>query len=111
MEEQKKENQDPRPAPTQHDGNDATQIQATETKKERPEVIVVRNWREYLGESMLIVFSVLLALGLTEWFTKLHEEAQTRQILHQLREELIHNKEALKDQYQYHQKIMRRLDS
>lgn len=104
MEEQEKETQDPSPAPLQQDEEEAI-------KKERPEVIIVRNWREYLGESMLIVFSVILALALTEWFSKLHEEAQTRQVLRQLREELIHNKEALDDQYQYHQKIMRRLDS
>ena len=82
-----------------------------ETRKDRPEVIAVRNWREYLGESLLIIFSVALALALTEWFNKLHEESQTRQILHQLREELISNKEAEEDQRQYHLKIMRRLDS
>jgi hypothetical protein len=86
-------------------------IQPHISKKERQEVIMIRNWKEYLGESALIIFSVVLALGLTEWFTKLHEEGQTHQILKQLREELISNKEAEADQFQYHKKIMRKIDS
>jgi hypothetical protein len=36
---------------------------ATETHK--PHVYVLRDWKEYLGESALIIFSVLLALILT----------------------------------------------
>jgi len=35
-----------------------------------------------LKESLLIVFSVVLALFLTELFQKLHENKQTHEILH-----------------------------
>ncbi len=35
--------------------------------KSKPEVYVLRDWKEYLGESFLIMFSVLLALFLTEY--------------------------------------------
>src|SRR5579862_796983 len=78
---------------------------------ERPEVIVVRNWKEYLGESLLIVFSVALAIILTEIFTKIHEDRQTREILRQLRQELISNNEAEEIQYQYHLQVLRNIDS
>ena len=43
-------------------------------KKVRPEVITVRTWKDYLGESLLIVFSVLFALLLTEIFNNIHEK-------------------------------------
>jgi hypothetical protein len=78
---------------------------------ERPEVIVVRNWKEYLGESLLIVFSVALAIILTEVFTKIHEDRQTREIVHQLRQELVSNNEAEEIQYQYHLQVLHNIDS
>jgi hypothetical protein len=78
---------------------------------ERPEVIVVRNWKEYLGESLLIVFSVALAIILTEIFTKIHEDRQTREIVRQLRQELISNNEAERIQYQYHLQVLHNIDS
>jgi hypothetical protein len=111
MAEQEKANQGPSPAAAIVEENETSKPSSRKIKRERPEVVTVRSWREYLGESMLIVFSVVLALALTEWFTRLHEEAQTRQILHELRQELLNNKEAEEIQYHYHQKIMRRLDS
>ncbi len=80
-------------------------------KEERPEVIIIRNWKEYLGESLLIIFSVALAIILTEVFAKMHENQQTREVLHQLREELISNKEAEEIQYQYHLKVLKNIDS
>ncbi|MFI5187759.1 MAG: hypothetical protein ACHQF0_13595 [Chitinophagales bacterium] len=101
----------PQPKQEQNKKTDTEKNLTQKTKNERPEVLTVRNWKEYLGESLLIIFSVVLALGLTEWFTKLHEEKQTRQVLHQLRDELISNKEKEEDQYQYHNKILRRIDS
>src|SRR2546423_182791 len=113
MEEHKKEKPDPSATPEQKENEkkDTLEIQPQKTKKERPEVITVRNWKEYLGESLLIIFSVILALFLTEKFTKLHEERQTEQVLHQLRDELISNKQSEEDQYQYHRKIMKNIDS
>ncbi len=80
-------------------------------KDERPEVIIVRNWKEYLGESLLIVFSVALAIILTEVFTKIHENNQTREVLHQLRQELINNNESEEIQYKYHLMVLHNIDS
>jgi hypothetical protein len=84
----------------------------SETKhNNHPEVIAIRTWKEYLGESMLIIFSVVLAIILTEVINKIHENNQTHEVLHQLREEIIANKKAEEDQFQYHLKIMKRIDS
>jgi hypothetical protein len=80
-------------------------------KDDRPEVIIVRNWKEYLGESLLIIFSVALAIILTEVFTKIHENQQTREVLHQLRQELINNNESEEIQYKYHLMVMHNIDS
>src|SRR6476646_9890911 len=79
--------------------------------KELPEVSVVRNWKEYLGESLLIIFSVVLALGLTEVINNLNEKRKTNEVLHQLREELIANKKAEEEQYQYHLQVLKNIDS
>jgi hypothetical protein len=84
---------------------------SSEKKDDRPEVIIVRNWKEYLGESLLIVFSVALAIILTEVFTKIHEDKQTSEILHQLRQELINNNNAEEIQYQYHLQVLHNIDS
>src|SRR5439155_25333750 len=79
--------------------------------KELPEVSVVRNWKEYLGESLLIVFSVILALGLTEVINKINEGQRTKEVLHQLREELIINKKAEEEQYAYHLQVLKNINS
>jgi len=50
---------------------------------DKPEVYILRDWKEYLGESILIIFSVLLALILTEYFSNLHEKKETRELLDQ----------------------------
>ncbi len=86
-------------------------VPAKHVKKELPEVITVRNWKEYVGESLLIIFSVALALGLTEYFTNLHEKQQAKEILHQLKEELIRNKENEDTQYAYHLQVLQTIDS
>jgi len=80
-------------------------------KKHHPVVTVERGWKEYAGECILIVFSVILALGLTEYFTKLHEKRQAKEILHQLREELISNKKFAEEQYAYHLQVFKNIDS
>lgn len=80
-------------------------------KKELPEVVMVRNWKEYFGESLLIIFSVVLALILTEIFNKIHDDRQTREVLHQLRQELIDNKRLEEEQYNYHLQALRNIDS
>ncbi len=83
----------------------------TKTKKEPPEVSIVRNWKEYLGESLLIIFSVILALGLTEIINNINEARRTKEVLHQLREELIANKKAEQEQYAYHLQVLKNIDS
>src|SRR5258708_25447421 len=114
MEESKKEKQNlsaTQPQQKENEKKVTPAIQSQKIKKERIEVITIRNWKEYLGESLLIVFSVILALSLTEWFTKLHEERQTSQVLRQLRDELISNKKAEEEQYQYHLRVIKNIDS
>src|SRR4051812_7989916 len=86
-------------------------IITTHKKKELPEVSVVRNWKEYLGESLLIIFSVILALGLTEVINNINEERRIKEVLHQLREELIENKKAEEIQLAYHQQVLKNIDS
>ncbi len=58
-----------------------TEILKSTTHKHKPEVYVLRDWKEYLGESFLIIFSVLLALFLTEYITKQHEKNETHELL------------------------------
>jgi len=97
---------------TQQPAEEETPIRSVKKQKEKlPEVLTVRNWKEYLGESMLIIFSVLLALIFTEYFNSLHEKQQTKEILHQLREELISNKESEELQYAYHLQVFQKIDS
>ncbi len=80
-------------------------------KERHPVVIVERGWKEYLGECLLIVFSVILALGLTEYFTSLHDNKKANEILHQLKEELINNKRDAQKQYDYHLQVFKTIDS
>ena len=89
-----------------HGGSDAIMV-----KKDLPEVITVRTWKEYVEESLLIVFSVVLALFLTELFRQLHENEQMREVMHELREELISNKKAEEIQLQYHLQVIKNIDS
>src|SRR5574338_22685 len=91
--------------------HEESQAQVQKESKKLPEVSVVRSWKEYLGESLLIVFSVALALGLTEFINNLNTEKRTKQVLHQLLEELISNKKAEEEQYAYHLKILNKIDS
>jgi hypothetical protein len=80
-------------------------------KDKLEEVIVVRTWKGYIEESVLIIFSVVLALFLTELFQKLHENQQTREVMHQLREELITNRKAEEVQLRYHLQVLKNIDA
>ena len=87
-------------------------MQSRKTAKEKiPVVSDERGWKEYLGECLLIVFSVLLALVLTEYFNSLHEKKQAYGILHQLKEELIENKKGATEQYAYDLQVFKNIDS
>jgi hypothetical protein len=83
----------------------------TEAFQKRPEVIIVRNWKEYVGESLLIIFSVGLALILTELVNRANETRQFRELENTLRQELMHNRDEVKKQYEYHLTILQRIDS
>lgn len=75
------------------------------------EVYVLRDWKEYLGESLLIVFSVLLALFLTEFINNIHEKSDTREMLRNVKEELQKNKKIETTQYSYESAVISRIDS
>jgi len=84
---------------------------APRSRRHHPVVMVERGWKEYAGECLLIVFSVILALALTEYFSRLHEQREAKGILRQLRDELITNKKYAEEQYQYHQQVFRNIDA
>jgi len=80
-------------------------------KEKTPGVIVIRNWKDYLGESFLIIFSVLLALFLTEIINNFHEKEQTRGLVNNIKDELIKNKTREQELYQYDLLILKNIDS
>ena len=75
------------------------------------EVYVLRDWKEYAGESLLIIFSVLLALGLTEAISYFHEKTETTEILRNVNNELARNKARCEEQYTYQKKVLKNIDS
>jgi hypothetical protein len=81
------------------------------SEKNKNYVYPVRDWKEYLGESLLIVFSVLLALSLTEYISKLHEKNNTKNILKSISTELNHNKNAIREMQDYNLHILGKIDS
>jgi len=78
---------------------------------EKPQVYILRDWKEYAGESFLIIFSVLLALVLTEFINNLHEKNETKDLLNNIRNELVANKKAETEQYAYDLQVLRSIDS
>jgi hypothetical protein len=74
-------------------------------------VYPIRDWKEYLGESFLIIFSVLLALIVTEYLNKLHEKDNTRGLLRNIIVELNHNKKALLEMHEYNLHVLSKIDS
>jgi hypothetical protein len=62
-------------------------------------------------ESVLIVFSVVLALFLAELFQKIHANNQMHDILHELREELTNNRKAEEIQLRYHLQVLKNIDA
>jgi hypothetical protein len=74
-------------------------------------VYTLRDWKEYLGESFLIIFSVLLALVLTEYFNSLHEKKATEELLNNIRNELKVNKTTEVEKINYYRKVLKTIDS
>ena len=85
--------------------------QTKKPKENHPIVVMERDWKEYLGECLLIVFSVALALILTEFINSLNEKKKTKEILHQLKAELVDNKKLEEVQYTYHLQILKNIDT
>lgn len=80
-------------------------------KHKKKYVYPIRDWKEYLGESFLIVFSVLLALFLTEHINKLHEKENTKILLRGISAELNHNKKAIQEMQAYDSIVFEKIDS
>ena len=53
----------------------------------------------------------MLAIILTEVINKIHENNQTHEVLRELRDELISNKQAEEVQYKYHLQVLKNIDS
>ena len=86
-------------------------IQLSKEVKNKIYVYPIRNWKEYLGESVMIIFSVLLALVVTEFINKLHEGENTRSMLKNILVELNHNKKAIQEMQVYNLQVLKRIDS
>ena len=74
-------------------------------------VYPIRDWKEYLGESLMIVFSVLLALFLTEHINKLHEKENTKSLLRSISAELNHNRKFILEMQDYNLLVLSKIDS
>jgi hypothetical protein len=83
----------------------------TAAHKPKPEVYILRDWKEYLGESFLIIFSVLLALVLTEYINNQREKKETRELLNNIKKELISNRQFEVDIYTYQKMVLKNIDS
>jgi hypothetical protein len=79
--------------------------------KKKKYVYPIRDWKEYLGESFMIVFSVLLALALTEYLGKIHEKENTKNMLKSVVAELNHNKKFLQELQEYNLQVLSNIDS
>lgn len=80
--------------------------------KEKHQIVTVeRDWKEYIGECLLIVFSVILALVVTEFINNLNEKKRTSEIMQELKDELVENKKMEEEQYTYHLQVLKNIDS
>lgn len=85
--------------------------EVTKGLKKKKYVYPIRDWKEYLGESFMIIFSVLLALALTEYLGKIHERENTKNMLKSVVAELNHNKKFLQELQEYNLKVLSNIDS
>lgn len=68
-------------------------------------------WRKLLFESLLIVFSILLALLINQWREHGKEVAQRKKALGMIIKELEHNALQLRDAMPYHENAVTKMDS
>jgi type II secretory pathway pseudopilin PulG len=71
----------------------------------------VQSRRDYLTQSALIVFSVLLALGVSELTAALREQKQTAELLANVRTELSANRVAEQEQHRYHVSVLQKVEA
>ena len=64
-----------------------------------------------MSESAMIIFSVLLALVLSELVNSCHEKKEIRNSLQTIVEELKHNKQAIAETQVYNIKVLHKIDS
>jgi hypothetical protein len=79
--------------------------------KSKTFVYTVRDWKEYVGEALLIIFSVLLALIVTEYISNLREKENTRDTLKNISAELGHNQKAIREMNEYNLQVLTKIDS
>jgi hypothetical protein len=79
--------------------------------KNKTFVYTVRDWKEYLGEALLIIFSVLLALIVTEYISNLREKENTKDTLKNISAELSHNKTSIEEMNGYNLQVLAKIDS
>jgi hypothetical protein len=85
---------------------------AQQAQKPAPiEVFSKKDWKDYLRESAMIVFSVLVALALTELVNYFHEKQETAEMLLNLKNEIVKNKQDEQEQYAYQTKVLKNIDS
>lgn len=90
--------------------NEANANEAITPTTTKSYVYTIRDWKEYLGESLLIIFSVLLALILTEYFNNLHEKENTRTTLKNVVAELVRDKKAIEEMKDYDSAVLHTID-
>ncbi len=77
----------------------------------KPDQVKSKEWSAYLSESLLIIFSVVLGLLLTEYMNSLHEDSKTRGTLRNITAELKQNKKAIAEMKIYNIEVLRNIDS
>ena len=92
-------------SPTERENPDQPQPGRPPTKR------FGKSKEEYLADALLIMFSVMLALILNEVRNNWMERKQTREMLRNVRTELINNKQLLEDQFDYHLLVLHNIDS
>jgi uncharacterized protein YlxP (DUF503 family) len=80
-------------------------------QKKKKYVYPVRDWKEYLGESFMIIFSVILALALTEYISKVHEKENTKTLMRSIVDELHKNKKAIAEMQEYDLQVLANIDT
>jgi len=89
----------------------AQTVAPKELPHHKEKLYTVRDWKEYLGESLLIMFSVVLALVLTEYFNHQHEKENTKKLVANIVTELEHNRKAINEMQHYNLQVLKKIDS